>query len=307
MLMTIVSLWAIVSFYYTDSNFEESSFGLLFQTESGLIGNGILSLTVNLSVLILISLIFVVINHQFQIVKRTTWYFVGLFFIMQGSMPGGVQSFSGSTLMTLIISVCTLLLFSLYGRGNDTRKVFLIFCLLMTTSLWVVEILYFIVIFLVGCAQVKIFNFRTILASLFGIMAPMWVIAGLDWNLFFDLKIPDYSIIDIKSLLNTDHHEVLMFVLTGIIGIVFLIADMITSIGYNDARRTYNGFLSLVWIVSLMLCFVSPDTLGQYFPLLNILTSFQIAHYYSSRNHGNPYMMIFILILYCMVGVWNFL
>ena len=68
--------------------------------------------------------------------------------------------------------------FAILQTATSRRRVFLVFFMLSSAVSVQYAFIIYIPVFLIACAQMRIFTLRTVLASLLGLITPWWILIG---------------------------------------------------------------------------------------------------------------------------------
>lgn len=263
---------------------------------------------VNYSLYVGIALIMVLINREFKLVRSASWYFVTLFFIVILSFAQVTAAWNMGAPLAFLLCLGAFLLFSIYSSPSSTTTVFLIFFLISLSSLWITSAIFFFPVFIVGLWQMKIISPKALIAMILGIVTPFWIIWGFEWAEPFRLNftIPFFGF---RQFITATPVSRLVSMLVMLLAcIVFLIAVAVKALSYNAGRRSFNGFISLLTLTLICLLIIDVNNANLYIPVLVILFSFLVSHYFFSRN-TQPSIpgLMFLPILFIALAVWNFL
>lgn len=271
---------------------------------------GPVSAVMNLAVSLTVALLTVYINRAFNVLRSLTSLVATMFLAMQVALPSLLGQFYGGSMLVLTVMLCVGTLFSVYSDNRGQRSVFLIFCLLGAEALTQIACLLYVPVFLLGCVQMRIFGMRTFLASLLGLITPAWIVLG-------------FGIVEPQTLLQTPQTSFLtpawsMFdsadmvqalVTTGItivLGIIFVVANLLKILSYNSRVRAFNGFLTLLFCATAIFALLNFNNFTFYIPLLNVLVAYQIAHFFTYRRQRRTYIpLLLIMAGYIALYVWG--
>ena len=223
-------------------------------------------------------------NRIFNNLRSSTMIYVSFFAMMQLASPGLLVQFYSGPMMCLTVLFCTMLLFSCYRSPGATRRIFLIFFILSagvsTQYCFAVNI----PVFLLGCAQMRIFNLRTIVAALLGIINPRWLLLGFGVVSFDDIHLPE--IVNVFSDFTVGDTFLLVAAagVSALTAVVCFVLGAMKAIAYNARSRAYNGFLAVLTFAVIAAILADYRNLPAYIPLLNLCAAFQAAHIFSLRR-----------------------
>jgi len=151
---------------------------------------------------------------------------------------------------------------------SATRRVFLIFFILSLASLVQYAFMFYIPVAILGLAQMRILNFRSVLATVIGIICPVWILYGFGVMELSDIGWPQFESV-FSRLSVPDMITVFAAVgITMILGFAAMCANLMKILSYNAKFRAYNGFLTLLLISTMIFMIVDYGNLSVYFPML---------------------------------------
>ncbi|MDE6283099.1 MAG: hypothetical protein K2L97_03815 [Muribaculaceae bacterium] len=263
------------------------------------------SLILSLAATASMGLIIIYLNRAFNVFRSLTSIVAGLFFIMQTALPSVMGRFYGGDVMGVLMLVNVVLLFSSWSDATSQRRIFLIFSLLSLAAFTDLAYLLYMPVFMLGCVQMRIFNLRTFLAAGMGVLTPPWILFGFGLVDISTLHIPPLMVA--WSLF--DNPEVIKaLVVTGVtlaLGVGFTVANLMKILSYNSRVRAFNGFLTLLLFATGAFAIINFNNFSFYIPLLNCMTAYQIAHFFTYRRSRRSYIPILLIIgLYIGFYVW---
>ena len=266
---------------------------------------GAASFAVNVAANIVIAFMLLVINRTFRLMQSITWLFVGLFFFMQLAQPGVLTQFYSGSFLAITVLPLTALLFSTYTNPDLTRSTYLLFFLLALASLFLYNILFFLPAFIIGMVQMKTADMRNILALVMGCVTPLWILLGFGILSIESFRLPTATLHLVPT--QTDHSVYILTLtstaFTGALGLILTFANFMKVVSYNSARRAFNGFITLLFLVTLILIAADHDNFTVYIPLLNALAAYQTGHFFATRRYRLSYIpYIVILLIYAVLA-----
>lgn len=264
------------------------------------------SLVINLVLNVFIAVMLILLNKRFNILRSASDLFAGLFLILQMALPSFIGQFYGGTLLCVVVLFLTFKLYMAFNRPYPLQPIFLIFFLLTMGAMSQYAYLFYIPLFLIGCAQMRILNLKTLLAAGIGIITPIWILWGFDLISFKNIELP--HIVNVFSAI--DSHEMLQLLVT--IGItvmatfVFGVLNLVRVFNYNSKTRAYNGFISIMSFITIILVLADYTNSAAYIPLLNCCAAFQMGHYFAINNYQRSYIAILgIIAVYIALYWWS--
>ncbi len=305
-MMAIAIVATIVSYYTGNVVDIPGDTGTWLPSADDWLPAGGTSLVINLVLNVLIAAMLILLNKRFNILRSSSDLFAGLFLILQMSLPSFMGQFYGGTLLCFAVLFVTYKLYMAFNRPYPLQPIFLIFFLLTVGAMSQYAYLFYIPVFMIGCAQMRIFSFKTLLAVGIGIIAPVWILWGFDLISLRDIKLPHFvnvfSAIDSKEML-----QLLVTVgVTVMATFVFGILNLLRVFNYNSKTRAYNGFISIMSFVTIILVLADYTNSATYIPLLNCCAAFQMGHYFAINNYQRSYIAILgIIAVYIALYWWS--
>lgn len=259
-------------------------------------------LVLNAAVLVLMGMI----NKAYNVLRSVTRMQIGLFAVMAAAVPRLVVNVNSGIILALVVNLCLLLLFSCYEFAGGVRRVFLSFLLLSLGAAMQYSFVVFIPVMWLVTAQMRIFNLRTLLASLFGILTPWIILLG------FGLVSPDEihmpQVTGIFRAYEEDSAIYLMAItaFTAFLLIVAITLNITKTIAYNARARGYNGALTLTAVATVIALCVNYNNLPAYLPLLNVCAAYQITHWFVNHRFERQFVAVLaIVLIYIMFYIWR--
>ena len=286
----------------------EANAGFGLPPVSAWAGHSVVSLALSLAGILCAGLLAITITRIFNLLRTLTALAGGMFFAMQAAYPQGMTAFNGGTLAVLLVPLTVFVLFTTFSNPGRTRRIFLIFFLLTLGGLTQAGFLLFIPVFAIGCLQMRIFNLRTFTAGLLGIITPPWILIGFGiidpWQITLPRPVMLWNIVAPGALVQI----IATTAVTIITGAVFIAMNLLKILSYNSRVRAFNGFLTTAWIFSAVFTVIDFNDFYFFLPLLNMLTAYQVAHFFTYRRSRRSYMAImFIMALYAGLCIWSFI
>lgn len=264
-----------------------------------------LSWGVNFAVLSATAWAMIAINRQFNILRTLSVFFAAYFLFITCSTPF-MSCFAGtSSVLAACMIFCMWILFTLYNEPHSNRRIFLIFAILSVGTLYDWKFLFFIPLFVIGLAQMRILRPKKIISALIGIFTPPWIVFGLD--LMPIPQLPHIFFTPPTILLQSP--EALPFLctvlLTMAIGFLLGSINLLRILGFNARARAYNGFLALLGIYTGILAIINFTALPDYMTLLNACVAFQVGHFFRATASRRGYILIVLLFAaYTSLYLW---
>ena len=275
------------------------STGLFFSIKGKLIEHGPLSALINLVCLFTTGGIMLALNKVFSYVRSVTHLFVSAFFLLQLANPAGLVSFNAGTLLCLLTTIAMLPLFASYQDRHAQRSIFLIFAILAAGSMFHYGFLFLIPAFILGFLNMGVFNLKGVLAMLFGLVTPFWIVLGLGIAAPGNFTVPNIDGIWNLTGQPWTNLMLVLAVITVVLGIVLAVRNLLTIMNYRMQTRVYNAFFIFTLVMAVIALCIDYCDVQVYLPLLNLMTAVQIAHAHTLRTAPFRYVFILLLIVGC--------
>ena len=243
---------------------------------------------INLCIIGLMALI----NKDFNVLRSNTKLQLGLFSLMVAAVPRLVVNVNSGSLLALTVCLCIYLMFRCYDNPGEVRLVFMSFLLLSLGATMQYSFVVYIPVMWLIAAQMRIFNTRTFLASLFGIVTPWIILTGLGIVGLNDIHTPHVT--GIFSAFR-ENSAVYMLIITGFTAFLLFVAIVLNlskTIAYNARARSYNGALTVVAVVTVISILINYNNLLAYLPLLNVAAAYQITHWFVNHDFEKQYIAV---------------
>lgn len=251
------------------------------------------------------TVIMIALNKGFSFLGGITSLFASLFILFETTVPILSARWNEGSVVALVTLICMFILFSIYEDRKSTSRIFLIFTILSSFTLWQVAFLYLIPLFIVGVIQVRVFSFKALLAILFGIITPYWITIGTGLVNIADIQLP--TLIPIYTL-NEIPQYFLSAAVIAFMGVVAVVANFFTLMKYRLQVRVYNGFILLLFLFTLGMMLFDANNAPAYFTLLTLNVGMQIAHWFATNSYKRQYIaVIFVTIVMLANYVWFWL
>ncbi|MDE6316989.1 MAG: hypothetical protein K2L73_01150 [Muribaculaceae bacterium] len=261
-----------------------------------------LSLVISLAVMALTSITFIALNKVFNFMRAPSALTSSLYVFMMASLPMASGQFYGGDMMCIIMLGVTAIMFSCFGDTSVNQRIFLIFFMLSLASTVQYAFMFYIVVAVPGLAQMRVLNLRSLVAMLLGGLSPFWILYGFGLIDFEDIHWPHFestlsqlSVLDMVTAFSAVG-------VTVIVGFAAMCVNLIKILSYNAKFRAYNGFLTLLFIATVLFSIVDYVNLSVYYPLLCLTSAYQVAHYFSAhKQRGAVWVVLSVQIVYLII------
>lgn len=251
---------------------------------------------VNILGIILTAVALVVLNRTYNLLKTLSVFFAAYFIFTTCATPGVLTEVSASVPLAFIMVFATWLLFSVYNKSISDRRIFLIFCLLSAGTLFSWTFLFFVPVFIIGLAQMKILRVKKIAAAIIGLLTPPWIVWGLQL-----MPLPSIPHIYFTSpaLIWEDTSAVPFFAtvaFTLLVGFTTGMINLVRILGFNARARSFNSFIALLGVTTGLLAIINFTALSTYVTLLNACVAMQVGHFFRATASRRGYIAVLILL-----------
>ena len=279
------------------------STGIFFTLKDELIESGPLSMMVNVLCLLATGGTLLAMNKVYNFVRSVSHLFVSAFFLLLMAYPCSLAHFNVGTLLGLVVANLMLPLFASYQDRHCQRNVFLIFAVLAAGSMFHYAFLVLIPAFCLGFLFMGVFNVKGVLAMIFGLFTPFWIVLGLGLVSPADFNPPRFE--GIWQLIGA--HQInrllLLAVATAAIGTILAVSNLFTIINYRMQTRVYNYFFVILLVATIIALSVSCDNVSVFLPLLNLTVAVQIAHAHTLKTSFHNRCFLLVLFIAACVGL----
>lgn len=280
--------------------------GFALPSANDWISSAIPEMGVNLVIVGAVIVLAIYLNRAFNVLRAMTMLYVVFFAIFELATPNLLAQLNTSTVLCAVVVACTVLLYSCYGDHRRIRRVFLIFFILSVAAATQYAFVVYLPLFVLGCAQMKIMNVRTIGAALLGIVTPWWILLG------FGIVSPDGihypEVVSIFDAINFNQ-AIALAVTVGITVLLTISAYMLTllkSMTYNAKSRSFGSFIAVMTAVTIVAMVIDYTNITAYVAMLNFCAAFQLSHFFLLHKNEKSYIAISIILsVYLVLYTWR--
>lgn len=273
--------------------------GVFFSLQGTLIDAGMLSAGMNVLCLLLTGAIILALNKVYTFVRSMTHLFGSAFFLLQLAHPSGLVAFNAGTLLCMVAAITLMPLFASFQDGHAQRSIFLIFALVATGTMFHYGFLLLIPAYLLGFANMRALGLKGLLAMLFGLVTPFWIVLGLGIAAPSDAALPQWFMREPPQTNLT----VALAVATAVLGIVLAVMNLFTILNYRMQTRVYNIFLMILLVMAIIAACLDYHDLAVFLPLLNLMVALQVAQAYTLRTAFHyRYVLILLFSVACLTA-----
>lgn len=306
--LTIVLLMASawVAAYIGSVPMQGVTNGVCFSSVSSLGMSPVLSLSLNTAVLLGIATLLIFLNKSYSFIRDVTHIFASSFLLLELANPVlTTRLFDGSVLCVMAWAVC-FILFGSYQERYPQRKVYITFAILSACCMFQYAVMYLIPVFFIGFLQMRAMSFKSFIAMLLGLATPFWIALGT-------------GMVDVQSLMppkleniwsNLDVAQSGFFItalaVEALVTLVLLVVNVIQTLNYKMQIRSYNGFINILTLSTILIMAIDYNNVLVYLPMLNSCLAIQIAHTFTINKFLRRYILYAVLVLACVGAyVWQ--
>lgn len=159
-------------------------------------------------------------------------------------------------IMMAVNALCLYILFETYEKFNSTQEYFLLATFLSFGSMIEYSFLVMIPVYVVGGILMKSFKLREVIAFLFGLLAPYWILTGFGVIEINSFRLPASTALSLQLELNPSLFISLISV--GVAGVVALVTSLYNSyslLNGNAKLRSMHlainimGYICLIFMI----------------------------------------------------------
>ena len=240
--------------------------------------------------------IMLLLNKIHNVMRSMTTVYIAFFCMMQLATPEITTQFYTGSVLAIVIPLCMLLLFNCYRDTGATRQVFLISFLLSLSTATQYCFAVYIPAMLLGCAQMRIFNRRTLTAFFLGLLTPWIILFGFGIVDPAEVSMPE--VVSIFSVIDFDE-TIMLIAATGFTALIALACytfNVMRTIAYNARARAFNGAFTVVMLFTIVAMCADFRNIISYVPLLNYCAAMEVTHFFSTHRAEKSFIAIYSLL-----------
>lgn len=248
-----------------------------------------------------------ILNKTFNFLRTSSMIYIGVFGVMEAASPIISTRLSSGMIVAIVMLSALGLMYSIYQRPKQcAKRIFLTFFLLSLGSMAQYAFIAYIPVFIAGCAQMRCFSMKSLMAAGVGIAVPWWIMWGagiIHWSdLVFPANLSIFSQLDLEDIAQL----VAVIVVTVIAGFTLTLVNMVKIYSYNARTRSFNGLLVTVTIATLLLAMVDFANVTAYLTLLNCCVAYQAALCFKITAEKRGYLTVVALLsIYFILFAWS--
>lgn len=283
--------------------------GAFFSLQGTLVKAGPMSAATNLLCLMAAGGIMLALNKVYGYIRSMTHLYVSAFLLLQLANPSGLVALGAGTLVCLVTALLAMPLFASFQDRHSQRHIFLVFAVVAAGSMFHYGALVLLPAFLLGFLNMGVFNLKGLLAMLFGLITPFWIVLGLGIVAPTDFNAPHFNGIWNLAALPQFTHELVLAALTAVVGVVLAVMNLMTIMNYRMQTRVYNVFFVFVLVLAVIALCIDYSDIAVYLPLLSLMVAVQVAQAHNLRStHSRRYISMLLFIAGCFaLGITSML
>lgn len=277
--------------------------GMFFTLGGWLLEPGPGSAAVNVMCLLAIGVIILALNKVFTFVRSTTHLFASAFYWLQVANPEGLVSLNSGTLLCLVTVMAMLPLFASFQDRHAQRSIFLVFAIIAAGSLWHYGFVVLLPIFVLGFMNMGVLNLKGVLAMLFGLVTPLWIVLGLGLVDPAAIHSPQGAGIWHLNWVLEGSVPLVVALVTAVVGFVLAVMNIPVIMNYRMQTRVYNAFLVITLAVTVVAMCLNYSAVETFLPLLGLMVAIQMAHAHTLlATRPLRYLLILLFIAGCFAA-----
>lgn len=262
-------------------------------------GYPVLSLLLNMGSIIAIGYLLKLLNSIYGFIRSHTAITLSVFILLEMSNPHITTQFFDGTALCLLVTMLTFIMFDSYQQRHSCYSIYGSFVLLGLYSMFQYSGLYLIPVYILGFMQMRVMNFKGLLAMLLGLATAPWITFGFGLITFDNISIPEmrnvWEVLDKEQSLSL----ITMTAATAVFALMLMATNMFRLISYKAQRRAYNGFFSVLTIATIIISCVDYTNVLNYLPVLNLCFAIHAGHSFTINNFDKRYIAVFVLLAAC--------
>ncbi len=214
-------------------------------------------------------------------------------------------------LLTTPILWIVYILFSNRELRNGTGVCYSMAMLLTSCSMIYPIFILYIPIVIIGMGIMQILSFKGLLATLLGLITPIWIIWGgysLEWLTFEPEKIVEtLRQISPPSISQANIQEVIATILTSVVTLACILINGYNSYKDKAQTRTGNQYIVYLYLYTLLLVILYQGVNAPLVVLLNGVSALIIGHYfYNNPDKSGAILFWFLVTTNSILYLWSF-
>ncbi len=270
--------------------------GLLFDSANLWIADHWLTMVISTATVLAVSLTWMLIIQVFNPYRALTTLGTSFFMVMMTATPDVLDQVYTGTLLVAAMPACVALLWTSFANPGRMRHVFLMFAILSALTMIQYCFVLYIPVFLIGCIQMKIFSLRTVLASIFGLVTPWWIVFGFGLADFSAIHLPEFSTFFTAMEFGETLQLIIVVLFTVLLAVVAWFGNVMKVISLNVNLRAFNGSLSLITLATIVAVFADFTNAASYLPTLYLMTAYQLSIMLGKNDGSHRFIPVLLIV-----------
>lgn len=247
------------------------------------------------------------INKAFNLLRGMTMLQGALFLVLEMATPSFFLTVRPGLVLCLAVVLCMLIMYTCYGNANAQRGVFLVFLMLSAGAAIDYAFLLFVPVFVLGCAQMRVFSIRTVMASLMGLATPWIIFYGFGLLGPGSVVIPEFYVSISSEGMSTFSVLLSCAAFTSFVAVAAWVQNIIKLLAYNAQSRAMLSLVNVIMLVAILASLANFTHVGVFLPVINCCASIQLAHLFVNTYKGSrSYLGILcIILIYMAIYAWR--
>lgn len=240
---------------------------------------------INVLAICAVCLLIGLMNKEYKIVPGGDTVTAGLFALITASNIWISGHLTSSSVFALANIICMLIIFSCFDKRNATKDLFVTGSILSFGSMIQYSFIFLMPFYLIAAVIVKKFNIKVVTAYAMGLVAPYWVVFGLDIISPHDVSFPEVSHIGGKMASASDIFiGMLNIAVTVFWGLIA--ALIIASRNYmgNSRQRSCYAIINLLGLFLIACMVFDFENIVAYIATAYLIASIQLGNLFAPGN-----------------------
>lgn len=263
----------------------------------------------NAILLIALSVGLILFNKSFNFVGGHDYVFPAAFLVMTAANPWLTHYLNGATLLAIGNLLCLSILFSRYGEQRNQNAAFYLATVISWGSMAQYAFVPYALVYLLAAVMLKVMKGRDVIAYLFGLCAPYWILIGCGVVPVANFRFPTVDLL--PEVFAPPVEVVTMLVsicFTILVGVILLFNNAVNMGGTSSKARAFNRIVNFIGISSAVLLVFDYSNMMTYLPTMFLAVGIQLANAFSWASLKRPgwlaaalaavYVGFFLVIVY---------
>ena len=283
-----------------------STSGICYTSAAVLSITPVVSLLLNAAGMVGVCALLAFLNRSFSFVRNMTYVFSSSYLLLAIANPYIITHLYDGTMLSLVVMVGAWIMFSTYLSPYPQRRVYLSFTILSACCMFQYAFVYLLPVFFIGFMQMRAVSLRSVLAMVFGLATPFWIVLGTGMVSLDSLMAPKLLNVWDGLDLSQSRFMIVSLAVTVLFTAVLIGVNVLQIIRYKMQVRAYNGFFLVLSFFTMLMMAIDYNNALVYQPVLNICLAVQMAHTFTIKNYLRRYIPYLLFALICMaVFVWR--